>query len=56
MIEALDETGAIAAKSTEIYGDEFEANVLDTSKLIGKTVTLRVTMKDADLYALRFAE
>ena len=56
MIEALDETGAVAAKSAEIYGDEFEANALDTSKLIGKTVTLRVTMKDADLYALRFAE
>lgn len=56
IIEALDEAGAVAAKSAEIYGDEFEANVLDTSKLIGKTVTLHVTMKDADLYALRFAE
>lgn len=56
VIEALDENGAVAAKSAEIYGDEFEANVLDTSKLIGKAVTLRVTMKDADLYALRFAE
>lgn len=56
VIEALDENGVVAAKSAEIYGDEFEANVLDTSKLIGKAVTLRVTMKDADLYALRFAE
>jgi hypothetical protein len=55
VIEALDETGTVAAKSAEIYGDEFEANVLDTSKLIGKAVTLRVTMKDADLYAWRFA-
>ncbi|MFM7605980.1 MAG: hypothetical protein ACKO8Z_12400 [Prosthecobacter sp.] len=56
IIEALDENGVVTAKSAEIYGDEFEANVLDTSKLIGKAVTLRVTMKDADLYALRFAE
>lgn len=56
VIEAVDETGFVAAKSAEIYGDEFEANVLDLSKLAGKTVTLRVTMKDADLYALRFAE
>lgn len=56
VIEALDENGVVAAKSAEIYGDEFEANVLDTSKLIGKAVTLRVTMKDADLYALRFAK
>jgi len=55
-IEALDEGGAVTAKSAETYGDEFEANFLDTSGLIGKTVTLRVTMKDADLYALRFAE
>lgn len=56
LIEALDESGAVAAKTVEIYGDEFEANVLDTSKLAGKTITLRITMKDADLYALRFAE
>jgi hypothetical protein len=56
VIEALDETGAVAAKSAEIYGDEFEANVLDVSKLSGKTITLRVTMKDADLYAWRFAD
>ena len=56
VIEAIDEAGAVAAKSAEIYGDEFEANVLDTSKIVGKTITLRVTMKDADLYALRFAD
>ncbi|MFM2167599.1 MAG: hypothetical protein RIS79_1970 [Verrucomicrobiota bacterium] len=56
LIEAINETGAVAAKSAEIYGDEFEANVLDTSKLIDKAVTLHVTMKDADLYAWRFAD
>lgn len=55
-IEALDETGAVAAKSAEIYGDEFEANALDVTKLDGRTVVLRVTMKDADIYALRFAD
>ena len=55
-IEALDESGAVAAKSAEIYGDEFEAPLLDLSKLAGKTITLRVTMKDADIYALQFAD
>lgn len=55
-IEALDESGAVAAKSDEIYGDEFEAAFLDLSKLAEKTVTLRVTMKDADVYAMRFAD
>ena len=55
-IEALDESGAVLAKSAEIFGDEFEANVLDVSKIAGKTIQLRVTMKDADIYALRFAE
>lgn len=55
-IEALDEGGAVVAKSGEIFGDEFEANVLDVSKLAGKTISLRVQMKDSDIYALRFAE
>jgi hypothetical protein len=45
----------------ELYGDEFEAAATwksgtDLSSLKGKTIRLRVHMKDADLYALRFAE
>ncbi|MBL9180494.1 MAG: hypothetical protein JNM65_20705 [Verrucomicrobiaceae bacterium] len=55
-IEALDEAGKVAATMSELYGDEFEAPVLDLSKLAGKTLTLRVKLKDADLYALRFAD
>ena len=39
----------------ELYGDDFEANALDVSKLVGQTIQLRIKMKDADLYALRFA-
>jgi hypothetical protein len=60
-IEALD-TGAIeagtevVADSGEIFGDELEARVLDVSALAGRPVRLRVTLRDADLYALRFAE
>lgn len=55
-IEALDETGKPVATMPELYGDEFEATALDVSKLTGQTIQLRVTLKDADLYALRFAE
>lgn len=55
-IEALDDSGAVLAHSAELFGDEFETNALDVSKLAGKTLRLRVQMKDADLYALRFAE
>ena len=55
-IEALDESGKVLASSMEIFGDEFETDALDVSKLVGKTVTLRVSMKDADLFALRFAD
>lgn len=55
-IEALDDAGAVVAKSGEIYGDEFEVAALDLSKLTGKNVALRVQLKDADLYALRFAD
>lgn len=55
-IEALDETGKVVAAMPELYGDEFEANALDVSKLAGKTITLRVKLKDADLFALRFAD
>ena len=55
-IEALDESGKVLATSMEIFGDEFETDALDVSKLVGKTVRLRVSMKDADLFALRFAD
>ncbi len=54
-IEALDQTGSVVATSAELYGDEFEAPALDLTKHSGQTITLRVTMNDADLYALRFA-
>ncbi|MBL9134114.1 MAG: hypothetical protein JNG86_23070 [Verrucomicrobiaceae bacterium] len=55
-VEALDESGKVAAIMPELYGDEFEAVALDVSKLAGQTIQLRVKLKDADLYALRFAD
>lgn len=55
-IEALDESGQVLAQSAEIFGDELETNALDVSKLAEMTIRLRVKMKDADIYALRFAE
>lgn len=54
-IDALDESGKVVATIPELYGDDFEANALDVSKLAGQTIQLRIKMKDADLYALRFA-
>jgi len=55
-IEALDEAGKVLATMPELYGDEFEATALDVAKLNGQTIQLRVKLKDADLYALRFAD
>ena len=55
-IDALDESGKTVATMPELYGDEFEARALDVSKLSGQIISLRVRMKDADLFALRFAE
>lgn len=55
-IEVLDETGKVVAALKELYGDEFDAPALDLASLKGKTVSLRVSLKDADLYALRFGE
>ena len=55
-IDALDDSGKAVATMPELYGDEFEANALDVSKLTGQTIQLRVKMKDADLFALRFAD
>jgi hypothetical protein len=54
-IDALDDSGNVLATMPELYGDDFEANALDVSKLKGQSVRLRVRMRDADLYALRFA-
>lgn len=65
-VELQDEAGRAfpgfaLADMPELYGDELEAAAAwksgaDLSALAGKTVRLRVIMKDADLYALRFAE
>lgn len=55
-IDALDESGKVVATMPELYGDDLEASVLDVSKLAGQTIRLRVKMKDADLFALRFAD
>ena len=65
-IELMDESGAAIpgfalGDMPELYGDELEATATwkagsDVSALRGKPVRLRVAMKDADLYALRFAE
>lgn len=55
-VEVLDESGKVVAELPELYGDEFDAPAMDLSALKGKTVSLRVSLKDADLYALRFAE
>ena len=43
----------------EIYGDEIERVVAwrtgsDLTSLAGRTVRLRIEMKDADLFSLRF--
>jgi hypothetical protein len=45
----------------EVYGDELERTVkwkgrADLNKLAGQVVRLRVDMRDADIYSLRFAE
>lgn len=55
-IEVLDEGGKVVAELPELYGDEFEAPVLDLAAMKGRTVRLRVSLKDADLYAMRFAD
>lgn len=64
-VEIQDESGKsiggfAAGECVEIVGNEIARVVrwktgTDVSKLAGKTVRLRFVMKDADLYALRFA-
>ncbi len=55
-IEVQDEAGTVLATMPELYGDELEAKSVDMEALKGKTIRLRVKMKDADLYALRFGD
>ena len=66
-IEILDEAGQplpgfALADMPELYGDELAATAAwkkagsDLSALAGKVVRLRVVLRDADLYALRFAK
>lgn len=55
-IDVLDETGKSLATMPELYGDELAAQALDVSALKDQTIRLRVKLKDADLYALRFAD
>jgi len=55
-IDALDDAGNVLATMPEVFGDEFAAETLDLGSLNGKAIRLRVKMKDADLYALRFAD
>jgi hypothetical protein len=55
-IEVLDEAGTVVAEVKELYGDEFEAPAPDLSALKGQTVRLRVSLKDADVYAMRFGD
>jgi hypothetical protein len=38
-----------------IFGDSVERVVADVSSLVGKTVRLRFVLKDADVFAFRFA-
>ena len=65
-IEVQDEKGKAVpgfsmADFPELFGDELEATATwesgsSLASLQGKTIRLRVALKDADLYALRFAE
>ncbi|HEY1082204.1 MAG TPA: hypothetical protein VGE29_08080 [Prosthecobacter sp.] len=52
--------GFALADMPEMYGDEMEAEARwkknpDLAQLSGKEIRLRIAMRDADLYALRFA-
>jgi hypothetical protein len=53
--------GFALADMPELFGDEFDAVVkwkagASLAALRGQAVRLRVQLKDADLYALRFAD
>jgi hypothetical protein len=63
-LEQLDGTpypGFALDDCRKIIGDEIARNVWwkngsDVSSLAGKTVRLRISMKDADIYSLKFEE
>jgi hypothetical protein len=52
--------GFALADMPPLYGDELDATAIwksaDVSSLVGKPVRLRFVLKDADIYALRFAK
>ncbi|MES2697010.1 MAG: hypothetical protein V4773_26335 [Verrucomicrobiota bacterium] len=60
-VDILDPAGKLLAASEPLTGDSIEQDVVwrapgDLAKLAGKPVRLRFTLRDVDLYALRFAE
>jgi hypothetical protein len=59
-VELLQE-GKPAGESETVYGDELDRDAvwkggLDVATLRGRPVQLRFVLKDADVYAFRFAE
>lgn len=60
-VEVLDLTGNVLATSAPLTGDSLEKEVAwptraTLAKLAGQPVRLRFTLRDVDLYALRFSE
>ena len=58
-VELLDESGAVLAASESLIGDDLARRVVwcnrtDVAAFAGRPVRLRFTLKDADLYSLRF--
>lgn len=54
VVEVLDPTGKVLAQSKPLFGDELDGDSkLDLAPWSGKPLTLRFTLKDADLYAFR---
>jgi hypothetical protein len=60
-VDVLDPAGKLLAASEPLTGDSIEKEVVwragaDLAKLAGKPVRLRFTLRDVDLFALRFTE
>ena len=60
-VDVLDPSGKLLAASEPLTGDSIEKEIVwragtDLAKLAGKPVRLRFTLRDVDLFALRFAE
>lgn len=60
-VEILGENGRVLARSEKVFGDAIERVVVwdgaaDLAALAGQPVRLRFTLKEADLYSLRFTE